>query len=203
MIVAISNSQLVVIAIGVVAVAAFVSWLLILRRRHVLEALARRRGLHFRQGPDGPRVTGPLNARRVDIGVSSSSSDRDLGGVAVLQMSVSLTGVPAGMTVEEVLPAFGPLIEHSADRVAFSESEFARHVVVKGSDESAIRAYWTPARQAAFLELVRTAECDQVALQHGALVAEWREILSDLGGLDQLLDLLLSVAPELDGDDRC
>lgn len=184
----------IVVVVGLTVVA---TWLLHWRRRDVWQQLAMARGLTFSDRSDGPRIRGAIQGRTVEAITEDASSDRDIGGVEVLRMSVILQGFPAGLTAEGVPGLIGDLAVLTEDRIDFEPEEFNRDVLVQG-DEDVARNYWTGPRRDAFLELVRTAPCDQVSIRDGRLTAELREVVSDRQRLEHLLDQLLDAARVLD-----
>jgi hypothetical protein len=189
-----------VVLVGVVAVGAIiwaVTWALQRRRRDVWHRLARSRGLTFVDSTDGPRVSGHLEGRAVEVSVDDFSSDRDLGGVEVVRIAVDLHGVPQAMSAEGVPGLIGDLAVLAEERIDFEPEAFRRNVLVQG-DESQARAYWTPSRQDTFVNLVETLPCDQVEIREGRAIAELREIVSDRRRLEQILDGLMGAAAALD-----
>ena len=194
---ALSFGQIVLIAICAIGVVAVITWLLKRRRRDVWRDLARRHGLTFAERSDGPRVTGRTDGRRVEVFINDASSDRDVGGVEVVRIAVGLRGVPGGMTAEGVPGLIGDLAVLAEKRIEFQPEEFNRDVLVKG-EEAAARDYWNEQRKQAFLDLVRTAPCDQIVLREGTLAAELREIVSDRRRLEQLMHQLLHSAALLE-----
>lgn len=195
-----STGQLALIVVAIAGLVAGAAWLLKRRRHDVWSEFARRRGLTFLAPPEGPAVTGRSDGRAVAVTTTGSSSDRGVGGVAVVRMSVGLNNVPPGMTAEGVPGLIGDLAVLAEDRIEFEEEEdFSRDVLVKAEDEPAARTWWSRDRQQAFLQLVTQAPSDHVAIRNATLVAEFREVVSDRNHLDRLLDLLLTAAPRLDG----
>jgi hypothetical protein len=198
MILAASAGQILLLIVAVVCVVSLGTWLLKRRRRDVWHALARERGLRFRERGREPHLTGQLQGRRVEVATDDSSSDHDVGGVVVVKIRAGLRGVPPQMTVAGIPGLVGDVATLMEDRITFSEEDFDRHVVVKGQPEEEIRRYWTRSRQERLLELIEHAPCDQVAMEEGSIVAEERDIVSDPAQLNTLLDLLLDAAPILD-----
>lgn len=184
------------VILGLVAI---VSWTLRRRRSDVWQQLARRRGLKFVETTEGPRISGEVEGRRVQIATDTTSSDQDVGGVAVVQMSVALRGVPADMRAEGIPGIIGDLAALTEDRVHFDGEMFDRHVLIRGENEAAIRQFWSESRQQTFLELVERELSDQIAIENAALIAEVREIVSDRQILEAILDSLLTAASRLDG----
>jgi hypothetical protein len=188
------------ISIGVIAVGAVV-WAvtsaLHRRRRDVWHGLARSHGLRFADDADGPRVSGAVEGRAVEVSVDDFSSDRDVGGVEVVRIAVELHGVPAAMSAEGVPGLIGDLAALAEERIHFEQEPFNHNVLVQG-DESPARTYWTHRRQNTFLQLVETLPCDQVEIREGRAIAELREIVSDRRRLEQILDGLMNAAPALD-----
>jgi hypothetical protein len=196
-----NTAQLVlVIFIGVIAVGGII-WAatraLHQRRRNVWDELARSRGLTFSDDTDGPRVSGSLEGRAVEVSVDDFSSDRDVGGVEVVRIAVELHGVPRAMSAEGVPGLIGDLAALAEERIHFEQEPFNHNVLVQG-DESPARTYWTHRRQTTFLQLVETLPCDQVEIREARVIAELREIVSDRSRLEQILDRLMSAAPTLD-----
>jgi len=191
------TGQIALIVAAVVGLIAVTTWLLNRRRRDVWGQLAINRGLIYSDRSDGPRLQGSLQGRSVAVTTDDASSDRDIGGVEVVRMTVSLQGIPTGMTAEGVPGLMGDLAALAEDRVDFEPEEFNRDVLIQG-DAQAARSYWTDPRKGVFLEMVRTAPCDQVYIRDGRLTAELREVVSDRQRLEQLLDQLLAAANILD-----
>lgn len=190
--------QVGLVILAIVAVVGLLTWALKRRRRDVWHELALARNLTFAERSDGPRVSGLLDGRSVEVSIDDVSSDRDLGGVEMVRIAVGLTGVPREMTAEGVPGLIGDLAVLAEERISFEQEPFNHNVLVQG-DEPQARAYWTPARQNAFLQLVETLPCDQVEIRQQRLIAELREIVSDRRRLDQILDGLLGAASTLDG----
>jgi hypothetical protein len=194
---AVNAVQIGLITLLVAVAVLVVTWMLKQRRRDVWRQLARKRGLHYVEGGDGPRVSGRIAGRSVEVSIDDFSSDRDLGGVEVVRIAVELARVPDGLTAEGIPGLIGDLAALGEQRIAFEPERFQQNVLVRG-DEGPARDYWTSARQNAFVELVETLPCDQVELREGCVIAETREIISDGQQLDQILNGLLSAAPRLD-----
>ena len=189
------------VLVGVGVAVAVLTVVLKRRRGQTWHQLARNRGLHFEEGADGPRVFGEQDDRSVDVRVASASSDRELGGVEVLRMAVALSDVPRGMTAEGEPGLIGDLVLASEERITFpSAPDFDRNVLVKGDNEAAIRAWWTVERRKTFTRLAESAPCDSVLIEDGQLIAQLREVVSDLDRLNGLLDQLLSAAAMLDAE---
>jgi hypothetical protein len=183
-----------IVAVAVIAI----TWMLKRRRRDVWRELARRRGLAFGDGDDGPRLSGQFAERTVEVSIDDFSSDRDLGGVEVVRIAVELERVPGGLTAEGIPGLIGDLSALGEQRIEFEPVPFQQNVLVQG-DEGPARAYWTAARQDAFVRLVDTLPCDQIELRDGRVIAELREIVSDRRRLEQIIDGLVNSASTLDG----
>jgi hypothetical protein len=197
-----SAGQITLLVVAIVGVVAIATWLLNRRRRDVWRALARRHRLTFVEPPEGPRITGRIGGRSVEVVIQDAGSDRDVGGVEVIRMSLSLHGVPIPMCAEGISGLIGDVTALAEERIEFEEEDFNRNVLIEADDEHRVRAYWTRPRQQAFLELMETAPCDQIAIRDGALSAELREIVSHRGQLEQLIDQLMTTASILDGESR-
>lgn len=189
--------QIGLVILAIVIVGGLLTWGLQRRRRDVWHELARRRGLTFAERTEGPRVSGQLEGRTVEISIDDFGSDRDVGGVEVVRIAIGLRGVPVGMSAEGVPGLIGDLAVLAEERIAFEHDEFHHNALVQG-DESQARVYWTPPRQNAFVQLVKTLPCDQVEIREGRVIAELREIVSDQRRLEQILDGLLGAAASLD-----
>lgn len=175
------------------------TWLLKGRRRDTWRRFARDHGLSFVESPDGPRMSGQIKDRQIDISTDDASSDHDVGGVVVVHVSLKLKHVPTDMSVEGIPGPLGDIATQLDDHIRFDNAEFDRHVLVKGANEQLIRAYWTASRQNALLDLVESAPCDQILVKNGQLIAEMRDIVSNRQQLDVLLEMMLSRGPQLDG----
>jgi len=194
---ALQFGEVVLLLLAVMIAVSIITWLVRRRRQDVWKELANRRGLRFADRKEGPRITGQLQGRSVTVNVDEESSDRDVGGVEVVLISVGVNGFPPNVTAEGVPGLIGDLVGLSEDRINFEPEEFHRDVLIKG-DETEARNYWSNHRKEVFLKLVRTAQCDQVTIRDGVLVAELREIVSDRIRLEQLLDELMNAAKILD-----
>jgi hypothetical protein len=197
MIVAVNVIEVGLLVLAMLAVGGLATWALNRRRRDVWHELAVARGLTFSDRSDGPRVSGHLDGRLVEVSLDDFSSDRDLGGVEVVRIAVALYGVSPAITAEGIPGLIGDLAALGEERVHFSSEAFQHNVLVSGDDAQA-RAYWSPPRQEAFLELVQKLPCDQVELRGGRVIAELREVVSDRGRLERILDGLLHAAASLD-----
>lgn len=189
--------QIGLVVLAIVVVAGASTWALKKRRRDVWHELALSRGLAFSERTEGPRVSGRIDARRIEVSIDDVSSDRDLGGVEMVRIAVELADVPPEMTAEGVPGLIGDLAAIAEERIHFEQEPFNHNVLVQG-DQTQARAYWTPARQNTFLQLVETLPCDQVEIREGRLIAELREIVSDRRRLEEILDRLLGSASTLD-----
>jgi len=189
--------QIGLVILAIVVATGLLTWGLRKRRRDVWHDLARARGLTFAERTDGPRVSGRLEGRTVEVSIDDVSSDRDLGGVEMIRIAVELEGVPREMTTEGVPGLIGDLAVLAERRIDFEQEPFHHNALVQG-DEMQSRAYWTPSRQKTFLQLVETLPCDQVEIRDGRVIAELREIVSDRRRLEQILDGLLGAASSLD-----
>ncbi|MCA9077989.1 MAG: hypothetical protein KDA93_23370 [Planctomycetaceae bacterium] len=195
---AISTLEWIVILFAVIVVMAVTTWVLNRRRSDVWSHVANRYSLRYVPPPEGPLVIGDVEGRAVRMEYDEASSDRDLGGVENVRISVGLTGVPPGMTAEGVPGLLGDLAILAEERIEFDLPDFNRDVLVKAKDEQAARAYWDEHRQRVFLDLMEAAPCDQVLICDGSLVAELRELVSDRERLQTLMSQLLAKAPQLD-----
>ncbi len=196
-----STGQVVMIAVATIGPVAMISWLLKRRRRDTWQTFARRHHLAFANSTASPRVRGQLQGRSIEVATVETGSDQDVGGVAVVTMSIGLRSAPSGMTAEGMPGLIGDLATLMEDRVEFVDHlHFHNHAIVKGHDESLIRKYWNESRQGAFLRLIEQAPCDQIAIHESLLVAELRDIVSNHDQLERLLSLLMAAAGELDGD---
>ncbi|MCA9109244.1 MAG: hypothetical protein KDA52_04800 [Planctomycetaceae bacterium] len=191
--------QVLSLLIGIIGLIAVTTWLLKRRRRDVWQRLASARNLQFSDHPDGPRVQGTAQGRVIEVTTDDHSSDRDVGGVEVVQISVGIHGVPNSMTAEGTPGLIGNLTVLAEERINFEQKEFSQDVLVQGNENHA-RQYWTDQRIEAFLRIVRTALCDQVYIRDGQLTAVLREVVSDQERLEQLLDQLLEAAIVLDNN---
>ncbi len=198
-ILAASVMQVISITLAVIAVVAIATWLLNRQRHDVWSRIAKRYGLSYVAPPDGPRVTGQRQGRTIRIEFDDAGSDRDIGGVEVIRVSVGLHDVPPDMTAEGVPGLIGDLAMLTEVRIEFDASEFNRDVLVKAEDEQLTRAYWDDRRQLVFLQLIETAPCDQIMIRNNSLIAELREMVSDRNRLESLLDRLSDAAARLDG----
>ena len=196
-----STAQVALLAAVLLASVAIATLLLKRRRQDVWQALARRHGLTFCGPPLEPRITGHIQGRPIEVAVEDGGSDRDMGGVEAIQMSVGLRGVPGDMSAEGIPGLIGDLAALAEERISFEQEGFHRDVLVKGNQVASIREYWSGLRQQTFLSLVENAPCDQISIREGALIAELREIVSDRNQLEQLLNQLLVAAESLDATD--
>lgn len=195
-----SAGQVALVVAAVVVAVAAVTWFLNSRRRDEWQKVARKHGLRFIEPPEGPRVSGDIDGRPIEIAIDDGGSDRDVGGVETIHLAVGLRGLPPGMTAEGIPGLIGDLTALAEERIHFEEQDFHRNVLVKAGEELPARRYWNQRRQHAFLSLLHEAPCDQVAIRDNSLVAELREIISNEGQLGHLLDQLLKAAPTLDSD---
>lgn len=195
--IAVNVTEVGLLVLAMLAVGGLATWSLKRRRRDVWHELAQARGLHFSDRSEGPRVRGHLDGRLVEVSLDDFSSDRDLGGVEVVRIAVALRGVSPAMTAEGIPGLIGDLAALGEQRLDFSSEPFQQNVLVRG-DEAQTRDYWSSPRQDAFVQLVQTLPCDQVELRGGRLIAELREVVSDRGRLEQILDGLLRAAATLD-----
>ncbi|MCA9113125.1 MAG: hypothetical protein KDA52_24450 [Planctomycetaceae bacterium] len=193
-----STLQWIIILFAVIGVMAVTTWVLNRRRIDVWSQVAKRYGLKYVPPPEGPLVIGDVEGRAVRMEYDEASSDRDLGGVENVRISVGLTGVPPGMTAEGVPGLLGDLAILAEERIEFDAPDFDRDVLVKAEDEQSVRAYWDEHRQRVFLDLIEVAPCDQVLICDSGLRTELRELVSDRDRLQALLDQLLAKAPQLD-----
>lgn len=194
------NGQAIAVVMAVIVATALLSWLLHRRRRNVWRRFARARGLTFAEHTQGPSVSGQIGGREIDVSTTPTSSDQGAGAVAVIRMSVSLHGVPSDMIVESTPGVIGDLTRLAEDQIHFEQDSFNRDVLVYGGNERSIRDYWNLDRQQAFLQFVHDCKCDRTVIQDATIALELRDILSNRSQLEELLNRLLCVAPQLDGN---
>ncbi|REJ77224.1 MAG: hypothetical protein DWQ34_21930 [Planctomycetota bacterium] len=147
--------------------------------------------------PEGPRLSGTINGRSVELAATQQGSDTE-AAIAVVHVSVELHDAPPEMTAEGIPGFVGHLAALGQERIELGAPEFDRDVLIRGADESLVRAYWTESRRSAFLDLVRSETGDQVMLRNGRLESELREIVSELETLDGILNSLLRTAEQMD-----
>lgn len=189
---------LLVVALVVVGV---VSVVLVRRRANVWRQFARRNRLQFHKasGSQGQRVEGVLHGRRVELAVSQNSSDTGVLGAEDLVMMVELQGrVPDGLTVlPDDLGGPGDRLSQG-ETIDTGDAAFDEVALVRCARAEEARAYLTPGRRTALLELLNTEAQSQVGLQNGRVFVAWHEMVTQLDDLQQRLAELQSVAQRLD-----
>lgn len=194
-----TQQQLFLIVIVLAALAVVLgpaAWWVVRRRQGVWRQFARRRGLSYVSSPTGPRVTGKLHDRLVDVRTAQEGSDEE-AGVVVVRVAVQLRGLPEGMTAEAKPGLIGGLAALAEARVRIGDDHFDRDVIVNGPEQP-VRAYWTAGRRTVFLRLTESTRCDRLGIEGSNLFAEFRSILTDVAQLEEILDRLLTAAGSFD-----
>lgn len=193
-----TGGRVAVLIIGALFIAVVANMVLRRRRETEWESLARDLGLTFLVDDSGPRVTGTLNNRTIELSLVAESSDGG-SGVAETQIRVGLAGVPEGMVAEATPDVWSGVVNQSLEAVQTGNEEFDQNVLLTGVDAATAQAYWTEARQQTFLSLVRhQEEYDQLTVQSGNLTARFREVLSDHIRLESVIRHLVETAAALE-----
>lgn len=201
-----SDRQLIVVivALGLLAAAVWLSWLLRERRKEAWHRFARRHAL--RAVPTEDEVSdfaGPVGGRQVTLRHRDKGSDTGTLGVTVVVLGVALSGPrPQALRVEAGTP-LDPLLmsdDEEAHRVDTGDADFDARVRVSARDDEAARSYLTAARKAAISRLLDEYPSAHSGIRDGRVQVAMREVVARASRLEECLALLQEIAPVLDGE---
>ncbi|MCA8995565.1 MAG: hypothetical protein KDA80_01210 [Planctomycetaceae bacterium] len=190
--------------VGVIVLLATAWWLSLSLRRHrhhVWHDFAKRWNFSLQETPEIWELTGTYGNRRVRITTAAGSSDAE-GGVAEVLVAVELHNVPAELIAEGTPGSLGTVvqaIDSEANTISLGNDDFDRAVRCVCPHEAEALHYWTSNRQWVLLDLLEKVPTDRLAVRERGLEAEFRSVLSDLEQLEQIVGMLTSTAPQLDG----
>jgi hypothetical protein len=182
---------------------AFISVGLIRSRKRAWQQFARSHGLVYESGATAIGVHGMVDGRPFRLFTSEESSDVGPMGVQEVRMQIGLRGdLPTDTRISRVAGLVG-----AVDRMASSEvmstgdEEFDSVALVESANPDQAQAYLTPQRRELIRKLVSDSRADDAGIDGSDLFIQDREMLTNLERVEQRLELMLRLAPGLDGTD--
>jgi hypothetical protein len=192
------------VVITLIVLIAFISVGLIRSRKRAWQQFARRYGLVYESGATGIGVHGTVDGRPFRLFTSEESSDVGPMGIQEVRMQIRLRGeLPAETRISRVEGLVGAVDRMaSAEAVPTGDEQFDSVVLVESASPEQAKAYLTPQRRELIRKLVSDSQADDAGVDDAHLFIQDREMLTNLKRVEQRLELMLRLAPGLDGTER-
>jgi len=178
----------------------FISVGVIRSRKRVWAQFARRHGLSYQSTATQVQVQGSVQGRPFRLFTAHESSDDGAMGIQQVRMQLGLRGrLPPDTRVSRV-QGWVAAVDRLAgmEAVPTGDDRFAEAVLVESAHPEQAKAYLNDHRRELILRLVSDAHADDAGIEGTSLFVQDREMLTDIERLERRLDLMLSLAPELD-----
>lgn len=189
-----------IVAIILIA-AALLTWRMNVRRRNVWRNFARRNGMRYRTGDNGPVIEGKQRDRRVTWRLTSDSSDHGTLGFEEVRIDVELKrSPPADMEVMKAPGIVGSVIRAVEDepRIGTSDQDFDHAFVVKAPSPDPALEYLSEPRRRILVNLANESATAALGIERGVLFWQERNMVSTEEDLVTRTQHMLDAAEQLD-----
>jgi hypothetical protein len=169
---------------------------LVHHRRSTWQRFARRKRLLYRETDAGPQAMGTVHGLPFTLAMAGDSSDTGALGVEEVRMSVELPcPVPEGVAIHRASRMEQVVAEVTMGEPFVTDDEpFDQQFLVETPDAEAARAYLTPARRKALLELSELPISCHAGLEGQQLFLQDREMVASLNRLSHHFAVLMRAA---------
>lgn len=182
--------------IGIGLLLLLASLWLVHHRRSTWQRFARRKHLLYRETDTGPQAIGTIHGLPFTLAMAGDSSDTGALGVEEVRMAVQLPcQVPEGMSIHRASRMEQAVAEVTVGEPFVSGDEpFDQQFMVETADPESARAYLTPARRKALLELAELPISCHAGLDGRELFLQDLEMVASLDRLSHHFGVLMRAA---------